>query len=150
MPASGEFIDAIADWLVASGLGTGRYSTSGVSIQINVRRDFGVGVQYVLLTQQGGTGFPFALREHQVFQILVDGPTVSGARAKAREIFDFLHDRVATAITVAGVSGLSEAHRIMWMRSTSGPPQAIPIGPGGGESDRYQFSTNFEAFLLKP
>lgn len=150
MPASGEFVDAVADLLVASGLGTGRYSTSGTSIQVNLRRDFGVDLTYVLLSQTGGQSFPFALREHQNLQVLVDAPTVSGARAKAREIYDFLHDRAAFAITLAGVSGADAGHRIMWLRSTTGPPQAIPIGPGGGEADRYQFSTNFEAFLLRP
>jgi hypothetical protein len=130
-----ELVDAIADRLVASGIGTARYSTSGTSVQVNVRRETGADT-IVLLTQRGGTAYP-GQREDQTFQVLVDATTVSGAQAKARAVFDHLHGLVA--LTLSG-------HDVLWIRAVT-PPQAVPHGPG--ESERFQFSVNFDAFVRK-
>lgn len=132
-----EFVDAVADLLVASGIGS-RYSTSGTSVQVNYRRDTGAPI-VVLLMQQGGLSHPFNYKENYAVQCLVDGTTISGARDTARQVFDLLHEVVA-----AEVSG----HQVLWMRAIA-PPQAIPVGAGGSEHERYQFSVNFDALLVK-
>jgi hypothetical protein len=122
---------------VASGVGS-RYSTSGVSIQVNFRRDTGAPT-VVLLMQQGGLAFPFDYKEQYAVQCLVDSTTISGARTVSRQVFDILHETVATEIS---------GHQVLWMRAIA-PPQAIPEGPGGEEHERYQFSVNFDALLVK-
>ncbi len=132
-----EFIDVMADMLVASGVGA-RYATSGTSIQVNYRRETGAPI-VVFLLQQGGLAFPFDYKEQYAVQCLVDGTTISGARDKARQVFDLLHETVATEVS---------GHQVLWLRAIA-PPQAIPVGPGGGEHERYQFSVNFDALLVK-
>lgn len=134
-----EFIDGVADVLVGSGIGTGRYSTSGTSVQVNYRRDFGTDVTYVLLKQTGGQAFPHDAKELQSFQVLVDGSTLSGTRAKARAVFDQLHETIAEQI--------SGGHKVLWLRAVT-LPQAIPTGPAA-DGLRFQFSTNFDALLVK-
>lgn len=136
MPASGEFVDSVADYLVASGVGA-RYATSGTSLQVNVRRETGAPTT-VLLTATGGLAFPKKQIEQYAFQALVDSTTVSGATIKAREVFDLLHDVHATT--------LPSGHEVLWMRATA-LPQPVPIGPGGGQTEQYQFSVNFDALL---
>lgn len=132
-----EFVDAVADRLVASGICTGRYSTSGTAAQVNLRRD-GMGADtIVLLTQQGGGAFPKDQTEQQAFRVLVDAETLSGAQSKSREVFDHLHE--LTAVTLSG-------HDVLWVRAVA-PPQSVPIGPG--ESERFQFSVNFDALVRK-
>jgi hypothetical protein len=132
-----EFIDAVADLLVASGVGA-RYSTSGTSIQVNYRRDEGAPV-VVLLMQQGGLSHPRNYKENYAVQCLVDSTTISGARDTCRQVYDLLHETVATEIS---------GHQVLWLRAIA-PPQAIPVGPGGGEHERYHFSVNFDALLVK-
>lgn len=143
MPASGDLLDGLADLLVASGIATGVYSTSGVSDQVNLRRDFGPAVTYLVLAQTGGESFPWAFKEETAFQVLVDGPTLSGARAVARQVYDFLHERLRWE-----VSGTGYQQRALFIRAVA-PPQTIPIGPGAGAVERFQFSTNFSALVVR-
>lgn len=133
-----EFIDAVADDLVASGVGA-RYATSGVSIQVNYRRASAPHV--VLLSQTGGLAFPHDAKEQQGIQVLVDSIDLVSAQTIARQVYEQLHERIATA-TFSGFE-------VLWMRATSGPPQAIPVGPAGGQPERFQFSVNFDALLVK-
>jgi len=138
------FVEGVAQLLVASGLGTsgatatGLYSTSGTSVQVTERRDFGTPI-VVLLQETGGLAFPFDVKEQQGFQVLIDASTISGARAKAFEIYEFLHDQIK--LVVSGGAAL-------WVRATT-MPQAIPVGPGAGEAARHQFSVNFDALIVK-
>ncbi len=134
MASTGEFVDSVADYMVLSGVGA-RYATSGTSIQVTVRRDIGA-TTVVLVTPQGGLAFPKKQTEQQAFQVLVDSDTISGARVKAREVFDLLHDVHAVI--------LPSGHEVLWMRAVA-LPQAIPNGPGRGEI--FQFSVNFDAVL---
>lgn len=133
-----EFLDAVALDLVASGVG-GLYGSpvSGVSIQVNVRREVPGANTVVLLKQTGGAAFPFDYKEQQAFQCFVDSTTISGARDTARTVFDQLHER--TAETISG-------HRVLWMRAIA-PPQSVPLGPT--DSKGFQFSVNFDALLVK-
>ncbi len=141
MPASGEFIEGVADDLIASGIGTGRYSTSGVSVQVNYRRDTGAPT-VLLLSQAGGLAFPLDHKEQQGFQVLVDSIDVVSAQTVARQVFDQLHDRNAECIPA--VSG----HMVLWIRATT-LPQPIPVGPFGGQAEHVQYSVNFDALLVK-
>lgn len=131
-----ELVDAVADLLVASGVGTGRYTTSGTSVQVNMRRDLG-SPTVMLLTQFGGVAAAKDQTEDQAFQVLVDSSLVSGAQAKAREVFNFLHER--TAETLSGLD-------VLYIRAVA-PPQAVPTGPGS--SERFLFSINFTARIRK-
>lgn len=134
MPVSGEFLDRVADLLVASGIGTGRYSTSGVSVQVSFRRD--VAPTVLLLTPTGGLTHDRDSLETQSFQAFVDSTTLSGARDTARALFDFLHETGTTEIG---------GHAVTWIRALA-PPQAMPTGPN---EKRFQFSVNFDALLAK-
>ena len=136
MPA--EFVDAMADELVASGVGA-RYAKTGTSIQVNLRRALGQN-HTILLRQTGGLAFPWDGKEQYAVQILVDSDDLVSGQVLARTVFDQFHNR--TAETISG-------HDVLWLRSTSGPPQALPIGPAG-EAGHYQFSVNFDAMLRKP
>lgn len=129
-----EFIDGLAGRLVASGIGTGLYSTSGTSVQVNVRRETGAPT-LLLLSQTGGTPHVKGQTEQHGVQVLVDSTTVSGARAKAREVFDHFHG--LTAETISG-------HDVLWVRALA-LPQAVVVGPG--ESEQFRFSLNFEALV---
>ncbi len=131
-----ELVDAIADLLVASGIATARYSTSGTSMQVNYRRDTGAPT-ILLLTQQGGVAQPKDQTEDQAYQALTDSSTVSGAQVKSREVFEFLHER--TAEIIGGFD-------VLYVRAVA-PPQAVPTGPG--VSERFQFSVNFTARIRK-
>ena len=130
-----EFIEAVARDLVASGVGA-LYATSGVSIQVNMRKETGA-TTVLLLTQAGGLAFPKDEKEQQGFQCFVDSTTISGAQTVARTVFDQLHERTAEVIS---------GHQVLWMRAIA-PPQAVPLGPT--DSKGFQFSVNFEALLVK-
>lgn len=134
MPASGEFIDRLADLLVASGFGILGAPTSGAAVQVDFRRD---GPEMVLLlSQTGGVSYPFGDKEEYGFQVLVDATTISGAKATARGVYDFLHETIVQEIG---------GHRVLWLRAIA-PPQAIPAGP---KPERFQFSTNYRALLVR-
>jgi hypothetical protein len=135
-----EVISGLANELVGAGIGTGIYSTSGTSVQINFRRDMGLAITHVLLTQTGGQSFPHKAKEQQGIQVLVDAPTLSGAQSTARAIYELWEEVIATQI--------SGGHEILWLRAIA-PPQALPTGPGGTEKERFQFSVNFDALIVK-
>lgn len=136
MPASGEFIDRLAEHVVSGGVGT--LGLAGpTSVQVNYRREPPTaGVQVVLLQQTGGLPFERAKKEQYGIQFLVDGPTLSGTKSKAREVYDLLHE------TTASVIG---GHKVLWMRATT-LPQTLPVGPG---KERFQMSINFDALLVR-
>ena len=133
-----EFIEAVALDLVASGVGS-LYGSSGVSIQVNVRRDEpGNSITtWVVLRQTGGLAFALNTKEQYAFQCFVDSTTFSGAQTVARMVFDQLHERTAEVIS---------GHQVLWIRAIA-PPQAVPLGPT--DSKGYQFSVNFDAMLVK-
>jgi hypothetical protein len=136
-----EFVDALADYLVFSG-GFGQYITSGLtiadtSIQVNFRRE--TPAQVVLVRQSGGAGYPHAAKELQAVQMLIDGATLSGTKAKARAIHDHLHDKIMFT--------LSGGHQVMWMRAAA-LPQSFPVLSALGLKERYQFSINFQVLLV--
>ena len=138
MPA--EFVDALADELVASGVGA-RYSDSGSSIQVNLRRELGQD-HTILLRQTGGLADPWSSAdqgrtEQYAVQVLVDSIDLVSGQVLARQVFNQFHGRKAETIS---------GHQVLWLRSTSGPPQALPLGPTG-QAGRYQFSVNFDAVL---
>jgi len=134
-----EVIDGLADELVGAGIGTGRFSTSGTSVQVNVRRDEGHDVIHLVLRQTGGLSFPHKAKEQQAIQVLIDGPTMSGTRAKAREVYEFWEETVDALI--------SGGHKILWIRAVA-PPQSVPMGPDQSQ-ERFQFSVNFDALVVK-
>jgi hypothetical protein len=131
-----ELVEAIAERLVASGLCTGLYSTSGISAQVNSRRETGAPT-IVVVAQVAGTHGEKGQRELPTFQCLVDSASGDGARTVARAIHDHLHE-----LEPQTLSGMS----LLWVRAIA-PPQAIPIGPG--ESGRFHFSVNFDACIRK-
>lgn len=133
-----EFVKRVAEDLVASGIGTGLYSTSGVSVQVNYRRDLGTD-HVVLLTQTGGVAFAWNFKEQQAFQVLVDSVDLVSAQTLARQVFDQLHERTATCFS---------GYEVLWLRAVA-PPQAIPVGPQADQPSRFQFSVNFDALLVK-
>lgn len=133
-----EFVDEVADLLVASGVATGLYTTSGTSLQVNYRRDTGAPT-VLLLRQSGGTPLPKADAETYTLQALVDSETNAAAKSKARELFDFLHERTRVALP---------SHDVLWIRAVT-LPQSLPLGPNTGGSERFQFSVNFNAFIRK-
>lgn len=134
-----ELIDGLAQELVGSGICTGLFSTSGTSAQVNFRREMGADVIHVVLQQTGGESFPHKAKEVQGIQVLVDGPTLSGTRAKARQVYEFWEEMVANVI--------SGGHQILWIRAIA-PPQAVPTGPDQS-AERFQFSVNFDALVVK-
>jgi hypothetical protein len=139
-----DFIEGLAGMMVASGIGTsgqsnGLYATSGVSVQYDFRRHFDDVEIYVIFQGVGGVPGERGQSERPVFNVWVDGHTLSGVRGTAREVFDFLHERVA--FTVSG-------HDVLYVRGLA-LPQPIPIGPAPDDPTRYQYSVNFEAFLRK-
>lgn len=131
------FISALADDLVASGIG-GRYSTSGTSIQVNYRRDTGA-PHVVLLRESGGLSFPWNTKEQLGIQVLVDSNDLVSGQTIARTIYNQFHERTAEVLS---------GHKLLWLRSTSGPPQAIPLGPAA-EAGRFTYSVNFDALIVK-
>lgn len=134
-----EVISGLAAELVGAGIGTGIYATSGTSVQVNYRRDFGSDVTHVLLRQTGGLSFVRKAKEQQAIQVLVDAPTISGAQATARAIYDLWEEVIATVI--------SGGHELLWLRAVA-PPQAIPTGPQP-DKERFQFSVNFQTLVVK-
>lgn len=129
-------ISALADDLVASGVGA-RYATSGVSIQINYRRDLGTD-HVVLLRETGGVSHPWAAKENLGVQVLVDSVDLMSGQSISRSIYDQFHDRHAETLS---------GHRMLYLRSTSGPPMALPLGPSSTSPGRYTFSVNFDALI---
>lgn len=130
------FISALADDLVASGVGS-RYSTSGVSIQVNYRRDTGA-PHTVYLRETGGVSYPWASKENIGIQVLVESNDVVSAQTIARDVYDQFHDRHAETLS---------GHRMLYLRSTSGPPTAIPLGLNALNPERFTFSVNFDALI---
>lgn len=133
------FISALADDLVASGIGA-RYATSGVSIQVNLRRETGA-PHIVLLRETGGISYPWDAKENLGIQVVVDSTDLVSGQTIARNIYEQFHDRVAETIS---------GHRMLYLRSTSGPPMALPLGPASDTPGRYTFSVNFDALIAKP
>jgi hypothetical protein len=132
-----ELVDVIADRLVASGLCTGRYSTSGISVQVEQRRDLPNADTIVLLSSRGGANGQRGQSELPTFQCLIDSKTVSGAATTARAIHDHLHE--LCNVVLSGIS-------VLYVRAVA-PPQSIPHGPGN--TDRFTYSLNFDAFIRK-
>lgn len=132
------FIAALADDLVASGVGS-LYASSGVSIQVNFRRETGA-PHIVLLRETGGTSWPWAAKENLGVQVVVDSTDLISGQTLARNVYDQFHDRVSETIS---------GHRMLYLRSTSGPPMALPLGPATDTPGRYTFSANFDALIAK-
>jgi len=134
-----ELVSGLAQEIVGAGIGTGIFSTSGTSVQVNFRRDMGADVTHVVLRQTGGLSFPHKAKEQQGIQVVVDSSTLAVAQAKARAVYELFEEIVATQI-----SGGSE---LLWIRAV-GPPQSLPTGPDAS-AERFMFSVNFEALLVK-
>jgi hypothetical protein len=134
-----EVVNLLADDLVASGVGA-LWASSGVSVQVNYRRDTGADT-YVVLRQTGGSTFPgpATRREQQTFQALVDSNTLSGVQAVARQVYDQLHSR--ENMTLSGV-------RVMQVLAIA-PPNVFPTGPGANDPGRFQASVNLDAFVVR-
>lgn len=133
-----EVISGFGFELIGANIVSGFYLTSGVSLQVNHRREVeDPDVTIVLLSQTGGLAFPHKEKEQQGMQVLVDARTHSLAQSKAREIYEFWEETVAKVI--------SGGHQVLWVRAIA-PPQAIPNGPG---DRRFQFSVNFDAMIVK-
>jgi len=132
------FISALADDLVASGIGA-RYATSGISIQVHYRRDTGA-PHVVLLRETGGITHPWAAKENLGVQVVVDSTDVISGQSIARSIHEQFHDRHAETIS---------GHRMIYLRSTTGPPMALPLGPASNTPGRFTFSVNFDALIAK-
>lgn len=134
-----EFVDAIANDLVASGVGQ-RYNaapTSGTSIQVNSRRDSGHET-IVALQQFGGTPFERATSEDYLVQVLVDGASVVTARDTARTVYEQFRDRKRE--TLGGFD-------VLWVRPVT-LPQAVPLGPGAGTAERFQYTFSLSARVV--
>lgn len=131
-----ELVGDLAELLVASGICDGHYSDEGRSAQVNFRRETHAET-IVLLTQRGGL-VERERAEMPSFQVLVDSSSIRAASTCAREVFDFLHE-MGRFVSDSG-------HDVLWVRAVA-PPQAVPNGPG--ESERFQFSMNFDAFIRK-
>lgn len=142
-----SFVHALADLLVASGVGA-LYVNSGTCIQVNFRRDPISGATadtvVTLYAAPGGQSAPFDAWEIQAVQAIVDARDPNDASTRAQSVYDTLHETAAATITGTTVSGSFE---VLWMRAVS-PPQAVPVGPLL-EGDRHQFSVNFSAFIRK-
>ena len=132
------FISALADDLVASGVGE-RYAASGVSIQVNYRRATGAR-HYVLLRETGGTSHPWDAKESLGVQVVVDSDDLISGQTLARDIYEQFHDRVSETLS---------GHRMLYLRSITGPPMALPLGPASNTPGRYSFSANYDALIAK-
>lgn len=132
------FISALADDLVASGIGA-RYATSGISIQVNYRRDTGA-PHVVLLRETGGISYPWVAKENIGIQVVVDSTDIVSGQSISRAILEQFHDRHAETIS---------GHRMIYLRSTTGPPMALPLGPATNTPGRFTFSVNFDALIAK-
>ena len=132
------FISALADDLVASGIGV-RYATSGISIQVNYRRDTGA-PHVVLLRETGGSSHAWDAKENLGIQVIVDSTDVVSGQSISRDIYEQFHDRHAETIS---------GHRMIYLRSTTGPPMALPLGPASSTPGRFTFSVNFDALIAK-
>ncbi len=131
------FVNAALNLCVASGIG-GLYAASGVSLQDGYRRDFEPEPDVIAVFRgSGGTPVVWDYTEDYGIQVLVDGSTVSGARAVARAIYENLHDRRAENIGGFGV---------LWLRGTALPQD---LGPGPADSERFTVAVNFTARLLR-
>lgn len=132
-----EFVTAAMNFCVASGIG-GVYATSGISMQDGYRRSFDPEPAVTaVFRQSGGAGLPFDTSEEYALQVLVDATTVSGARTVARQIYNLLHNRLATIIG---------GYSVLWLRGVA-PPQ--DLGPGPADRERFTVSANFTARLLR-
>jgi len=135
-----EFVEALVAHLISGGIGVALAPglTSGdTCVQHNYRRDTPATV--IMVRQSGGLTFPHAAKELQTVQVLVDSATISGARTKAREVHDALHELLMYTF--------SGGHHAMWIRSTT-LPQAVPMLSALGLKERFLFSVNFQALLV--
>ncbi|MCI0669328.1 MAG: minor capsid protein [Myxococcaceae bacterium] len=128
-----EFVDVVADLLVASGVG-GLYEGS-TQVQVNFRREQEQAAT-VLVVQTGGVAFPFDHKEQAAFQVLMDATTISGGQALARQVFELLHEVVATEVG---------GYQVLWMRAVA-PPQLVAWP---GDDERHAWSLNFDALIAK-
>lgn len=135
-----EFVEALAAHLISGGVG--RAFAEGLSVgdtcvQHNYRRESAANI--VLVRQTGGQAYPRAAKELQTIQVFVDAPTISGARGKAREVHDALHELLMYTF--------SGGHHAMYIRASQ-LPQAIPVLSALGQKERFMFSVNFQALLV--
>lgn len=135
-----QWVDSLADYVVSGTTvtGAGRYINSGVSVQVNYRRDMPGADVIVLLRETGGLAFPLVQKEQQAVQVVVDSADLVSGQVTARAIYDSLHD--LHAVTIDG-------HRVLWLRATA-LPQNIPTGPLAGQNERFQITVNFDALLV--
>ncbi len=137
-----EFVRAVANDLVSGGVGV-LYATTGVSIQVNARRDImqgNPGDTIVLVMQTGGIVRPRGSAEEYGIQALVDSNDVVSGEVAARAVFDRLKERFN--VTLGG-------HVVHWLRAIASP-QAVPMGPAAGQPpESFMFSINFNALILK-
>lgn len=140
-----EFVRAVADDLVAGGVGALYSTTVGtVSIQVTNRREIqdsvvGDGSTIVLLQQSGGTPGPRGSFEEYGFQVLVDSNDLVSGEVAARAVYDRLHERFNVVLG---------GHVVHWLRAVA-LPQAVPMGPSAGQPpERFMFSVNFNSMLL--
>jgi len=135
-----EFVEALQAHLISGGIGVAlspSLVSGDTSVQMNYRRDTPANV--ILLRQTGGLAFPHAAKELQTIQVLVDAPTISGARGKAREVHNALHELLMYTF--------SGGHHAMYIRAAT-LPQAIPVLSALGLKERFLFSVNFQALLV--
>jgi hypothetical protein len=135
-----EFVEALVAHLISGGIGVALAPglvSGDTCVQHNYRRDTPANI--VLVRQSGGLAFPHAAKELQTIQVLVDAPSISGARGKAREVHDALHELLMYTF--------SGGHHAMFIRATQ-LPQAIPVLSALGLKERFLFSVNFQALLI--
>lgn len=130
-----QFVTAVVNHCVSGAIGE-KYAASGVSIQDGLRRESGA-TTVALFSQTGGVSFPQDQTEGYTFQVLVDSPEAFDARTTARDIYDLLHETVATQLG---------SFEVLWLRGVA-PPQ--DLGPGPGDSKRFTVSTNYEARIKR-
>ncbi len=135
-----EVISGLAQELIGAGIADALYATTGTAVNVNYRRDpDDPDVTIILLRQSGGLSFVHKQKEQQGIQVLVDSQSARTAQAKARAVYDLWEEVVATTI--------SGGHEVLWLRAV-GPPQSLPTGPDPGR-ERFEFSVNFEALIVK-
>lgn len=144
MAHSTEFIDAVAEHTARhlSGQGFAMYATSGVSVQLGTRRAIEGAAAIAVFTAAGGAAFPRNQKEQYGFVVNVDAKTREDSLNTSRLIFDELHDTIAMVI-----SGSAATFEVLWLRSTSGPPQELGNGPG--DEQRWLSTVNYDALLVK-
>lgn len=145
---SAEPVDALAELAVAqlSGQGFAFYDAapaSGVSVQVGARQvpTTSDEVTIAVFVQGGGLSFPLKQKEQVGFAVNVDARTRQRSLDASRAIYGVLHDRHAFV-----VSGTRADFKVLWVRSTSGPPQMLGNGPG--EEQRWLSTVNYDALIV--